>query len=82
MTESKKLKFSYPFGIGAFLMSGCFQFTGMSDQDSSKNNPSNEEKRRKRHKKRQDLNENPNSSDYAKFCSKYAKLEKNIECSV
>ncbi len=93
LTESKKLKYSYPYGIGSFLMNGCYQYTGMPEpkttpsSDYNQNDNSNmdsdeysydDESNRK--KKRQIYGNQTN--DLISFCSRYAQLENSKECSV
>jgi hypothetical protein len=59
-------------------MSGCYQYTGMPDTESVKNNlQSNEDF--KRRKRETFLNQ---TNDLISFCSRYAVLEKSKECAV
>ncbi|CAF0723375.1 unnamed protein product [Brachionus calyciflorus] len=83
VTESSKLKFSYPFGLGSFLLSGCYQFTGMPDSKTTENTATQtddssgfDNKRKKR-----DTNQKNNMTDMKSFCSRYAKLEPVKECN-
>ena len=95
VTESKKIKYSYPFGLGAFLMNGCYQLTGLSsDQksfdetgssgDSSQQDASFSKKKKRR---KRSLHENEQTSinktdQFISFCSRFAQFEKTKECFV
>lgn len=114
LTEFKKQKFSYPFGLGAFLMNGCYLFTGLPSQPSHQsfdnlnfNNANNNnnanlnndyndygntnmnyddtlmfKKRKRRNLETTKTNVSTRTDDLRNFCSRYAKLEKTVECNV
>ena len=87
MTESKKLKYSYPFGLGTFLMSGCYQFTGMPDKkftqdeqdDDDYNNNNNDDDESNRRRKKRIVPSNQ-TDEFISFCNRYAKAQKSMEC--
>ena len=70
VTESKKLKYSYPLGIGAFLMSGCYRFV-----NEIQNSNEQREKRKKR-------SSNENDQFLQKYCRRYVVQENWTPCEV
>ena len=93
LTESKKLKYSYPYGLGTFLMSGCYQYTGMpekkfertneNDQDDNENESDNDENEsisNKRKRKRQIALNRNETDEFISFCNRYAKAQQSLEC--
>lgn len=90
ITVAKKPRYSYPFGLGTYLMNGCYQYIGMSEYTQTKQQKPSEEavqpnqpmdyeapaSRKKRHSFQNQTN------DMRAFCSRYASLEQTIECKV
>ena len=86
MTESKKLKYSYTFGLGAFLMTGCYQFTGMPElnsvtQSSNKIQPIQNNDDYDSGRKKRSTSQNQ-TDDIRTFCNRYAVPQKSLECKV
>lgn len=84
----KKTKYSYPFGLGTYLMNGCYQFIGMTEYAPNQNKNAAQEA----HDPQMDY-ENPaarkkrysfqnQTNDMRAFCSRFAVPEPTIECKV
>jgi hypothetical protein len=93
VTESKKVKYAYPFGLGSFLMSGCGQMNGLASNTDSMSNVvdsggSSEMEgtvmqRKKREAAKEESQKGPSKSEsFVNFCGKYAQLEQTRECFV
>ena len=78
VSESSSTKYSYPFGMGAFLMSGCYMFTGLPLNEEENDLEMNDFRR---YKRQVDLK--PRVEDeLKKFCNRFARPIKSIECQV
>ncbi len=89
VTESKKTKYTYPFGLGSFLMSGCYQSTVMSGDSTSVDGSAPQDGttfRKKRQSESQDSaslpHEKKETQNFMSFCNRYAQLEQTKECFV
>ena len=78
--ESQKLKYSYPFGLGAYLLTGCFQYSGasISNNQNNKNTDYDYQDGDETSRQKRDTNE----TDMETFCSRYAVQESFEECKV
>jgi hypothetical protein len=70
VAESKKRTYSYPFGLGAYLMSSCYRLKTENDNNYMGN--SNDRKKRSSVNK----NEKNITNVYENYCKKYV-IEKN-----
>ena len=96
VTESKVLKYSYPLGLGAFLMSSCYRYTGTSTDYSYDANAQQQQQiyeRRKRQNSDVPVNvkttmttttttTSSDSESEKSICKRYAKPETPIPCQV
>ena len=68
-----------------FLLNGCYQFTGMPDENSQSQqqstNSQNSDSEYEARKKRSTQNQNQ-TDDMRTICSRYAVQDKSIECKV
>ena len=88
VTESNNSKYSYPFGVGMFLITGCFQYSKhrkLANQNYNSGDymdydyQENTNYRRKRSMSTERIN---TTTDMTSFCDRYSKLEYNFECKV
>jgi hypothetical protein len=96
VTESEKVKYTYPFGLGSFLMSGCYQANNLMSTDSmngdvggsSDNGVSQDGSGYRRRRETSDkepidsLETKKKSENFMNFCGRYAQLEPTRECFV
>ena len=75
ITESKKLKFSYPFGIGAFLMNSCYR-------TRNKNKEKLIIDYNQRRKKRSNNSNRNKTLDIQNLCKNYVKEQSTEPCKV
>ena len=84
-----KPKYSYPFGIGSYLMNGCYQYIGVSDNLIKSNNNNNNAQKEAEvpmdyeapSRRKRAIFQNQ-TNDMRNYCSRYANLEPTIECKV
>lgn len=81
VTESKQNKYSYPFGLGTYLLTGCFQYIGSNNNKKPINADYDYEDNSSR-KKRSDTSKNSTVTNMKSFCNRYAKIEKTLGCKV
>ncbi len=75
ITESKKLKFSYPFGIGAFLMNSCYRTRNKNKEKSIIDY-------NQRRKKRSNNSNRNKTLDIQNLCKNYVKEQSTEPCKV
>lgn len=73
VTESKKLKYTYPLGLGAFLMSGCYRATVIKQP----------KKQDEGFRKKRNVNINSKRDNFTEsYCKRYIMEEKTKSCEV
>lgn len=77
VTETQTKKYVFPYGIGAFLMSGCYRMTGIPSKthEADSRDDQTESKRRKR-----ETNSSRDEHSFTNYCKKYAFTEKTKNC--